>query len=329
MLVALVGAGGGETFAEAGPAAAQTLVGFQSCRGPSEDLAHQRSDVELAVRDLERAHTRALNALDNAPEGQDRDQRLDAVMANYLAERRTALAPLALHGNTEAMSRLAFDIRDSARPADIARWFALTTCAASHGHPQAADELVRWYWHQRREGSIAEVQRNRAVALDWADKAARAGEMYAIMRVAGYVSGNVHQYPGDIPLARRVLELCARTDSDRCEEYLVAGPYDYGLPPVERAFWLTRLELHEPLTYGAPLRETLAKLTPAQRERVKRRSAEFRAVPWADLCQEWLRLKDTILEHGRISVGQDTPCTTQTPWCRGAIGGAPAAQSKQ
>jgi len=305
------------------PAAAADFT----CRPSHDGLARQRSQVEDALGQIERVHAEALDAIDAAG-GLARaeiERRVDRAVGAYRASRRRALAPLAEQGNVEAMVRLASDVRDSARPAEIARWLALTTCAASGGHPLAADELVRWYWHQRREGSIEEVQRNRATALDWTERAARSGALASIDRVAVYIAGNVHQYPADPDLARRLLELCARTDFAGCEDSLVGGPYDYGLSPRARAFWLIRLAARQPLSYQPGLDRALASLAPADREALRNEAAQWRPVAWRDLEPEWRTLRAEILAHGAASIGADTVCTTQTPWCRGAL--IPAART--
>lgn len=185
------------------------------------DLARQRAEVTAALSALT-AEMRAREAMledqgQNRAES-ERDRSSDALLEAYDAAEKNILEPLADRGNAEAMHRMAVRLRDSSAPDDVRRWLSLEMAASDLGHPAAHDELVRWYWHQKGDGTIEAVQRNRQTALEYASKAAAAGEMHSINRVATYVAGDVHQYPPSPEIARRLMELCARTGYAPCEQ---------------------------------------------------------------------------------------------------------------
>lgn len=133
---------------------------------------------------------------------------LERRVARLKARRVEVLGPRAARGDPEALAQLAFDLRDD--PAATGEWLRLVTEAAERGHAGAHDELTRWWWHQRGDGSMAEVQRNRARALDHAEAAARAGDWHAVDRIGVYIRGDVHQYPADPGLSARVQALARR-----------------------------------------------------------------------------------------------------------------------
>lgn len=288
--------------------------------GHADDLKRQHAEVEDALRPLEAAHTANLSALDREPPrsgSEDPDARLEDLLRAHREGRRRVLEPLAARGNSEAMMRLASDLRDGSSPDDWARWLDLVTRASDLGDPLAHDELIRWYWHQRGDGSIEQVQANRAIALAFAGKAAEGGNMWAISRVAVYIAGDVHQYPANVPLARRVMELCARTDSNFCQEVLAGGSsYDYGQSPTEVHLWLSRLAARAPVKF-APRRDLAwSRLTVEERVATERAEEAWRPVPWPELRQEWGEIQREILRHGETSTGILDDCTTQKPWCR-------------
>jgi hypothetical protein len=163
-------------------------------------LDEQRAQVEQALRPLIATLKTQEAALDSTADGRARDEQLDTLITGHRVAELRVLEPLATNGNAEAMYRMADLLRDGSSIADVRRWYSLETEAAKLGHPGADDELVRWYWHQRGDGSIAQVQRNRETALSYAEKAADDGSFNAISRIGVYVSGNVHQYPGDVSL---------------------------------------------------------------------------------------------------------------------------------
>jgi len=265
----------------------------------SDALARQKAEVISVLAPLAAQRT----AREQALAGQD-DAAFDAMFAAQDRAEQAALEPLAARGNAEAMHRLATRLRDSDAPGDIRRWLDLETAAAQQGHPTAHDELARWYWHQRGDGSIGDVQRNRAIALDHAGQAAAGGQKHSIGRIAVYIAGNVHQYPANPGLAREVLVVCARAGHPLCQEQLaLPGPYDYALSTEERRLWLSRVAARQPGRFGETYDE----------------QAAWQAAAWMALTPEWAELRRRILDHGATSVGPDAPCTTMTPWCRGAL----------
>lgn len=289
--------------------------------GPADDLRRQRAEVEAALRPLEAAHTANLAALERAPPrsgNEDPDAHLEELLRAHREGRRLVLDPLAERGNPEAMMRLASDLRESPSPEDVARWLSLVTRASQLDDPLAHDELVRWYWHQRGDGSIEQVQSNRATALAFAGKAAEAGNMYSLSRVATYIAGDVHQYPASLPLARRLTELCARTDFNLCQEVLAGGStYAYGQSSTEVHLWLSRLAVRAPGRFAARRDLVWSKLIAQERVDAQRVVGAWRPVPWSELREEWDDIQRHILRHGETSTGAHADCTTSTPWCRG------------
>jgi len=300
--------------------ASTPAVGDPAPGGTAQDHTRQRQTVTEALAAIEARHTSDLKALDGAPPGADTEAKVEALTQGYRNARRDALTPLADGGNAEAMMRLAAEVRDGSSPEEIARWLALAGRAAELDHPLALDEMVRWHWHQRGDGSIAFVQASRARALVFADRAARAGNMYAISRIGGYVGGDRHQYPANPALGREVTELCARTGYDVCQESL-ARPQPSISPgtPVETHLWLSRLAERHPERFAALRDLAWRELTPEQQSAARVVEAAWRPVPWSALQGEWGELGRRILAHGAASIGADTPCTTATPWCRGAL----------
>ncbi|MDP3854441.1 hypothetical protein [Phenylobacterium sp.] len=286
-----------------------------------DDLKRQRAEVEDALRPLEAAHTASLFAIDQEPPksgAEDADAHLEDLLRAHREGRRLVLEPLAARGSSEAMMRLASDLRDGSSPDDWARWLSLVTRASQLGDPLAHDELVRWYWHQRGDGSIEQVQANRAIALAFAGRAAEGGNMWGIISVATYIAGDVHQYPANLPLARRLMELCARTDSSFCQEVLAGGSsYDYGQSPTEVHLWLSRLAARAPVRF-APRRDLAwSRLTVEERVAAERIEEAWRPAPWSELRPEWRDIQRDIARHGETSAGVLDDCTTSKPWCRG------------
>jgi hypothetical protein len=284
------------------------------------DLARQRAEVTQAVAAIETKQSADLKALDQATPDADVEPRVEALVRDYRKSLGDVLTPLAKQGNAEAMMRLADEVRDGSSREDVTRWLSLVSRAAELGHPIALDEMVRWHWHQRGDSSITFVQGSRARALEFADRAAAAGNMYAIHRIGGYIFGEVHQYPAAPDLGRRVIELCARTDYDICQELLVRpAPAGYSVPPVEAHLWLSRLAKRHPERFTARRDAGWDQLTPAQQLEARRTEANWRPATWPELHDEWRDLEGEILRRGATSIGPDAPCTTPTPWCRGAL----------
>lgn len=285
------------------------------------ELARQKAEVAAALGPLTAEMKAGEARLDaQAATGSERDRQYDALVDAHEVAESGVLEPLAARGNAEAMHRLAIRLRDSSAPGDIRRWLSLETAASGLGHPAAHDELVRWYWHQKGDGTIQDVQRNRGIALDYAGKAATAGQMYGIHRIATYVAGNVHQYPASLEIARRLMELCARTGYAPCEESLaLKAPYDLRVTAEERWLWLSRLARQSPERFSQRLDLAWSALEPAAQATIRRSEQAWRPAAWAKLDGEWAEIKTLILAHGAASVGPDTPCTTMTPWCRGEL----------
>lgn len=187
-------------------AAAEARAADFACPAqPSGDAGQ----VTAVLAPIEARRTVALQQVEALPAGAQ-DARLERLGADYRRDRALALAPLAAGGNARAMVGLASALRDSREPADVRRWLALASCAARLGDNQARDELVRWRWHQRGDGSLGAVQANRAAALDYAEQAAAAGAMAPLSRIATYIAGDVHQYPANPALAARLRALVVR-----------------------------------------------------------------------------------------------------------------------
>lgn len=282
-------------------------------------LAAQIARVESAMKPLAAERTAREVSLGRAGSGVG-DDGWEEALQGFEARERAILEPLAAEGNAEASYRLATRLRDSDAPQDVRRWFALTNEASRMGHPQAHQELVRWYWHQRGDGSIEDVQANRATAMDYADKAAAQGVFFSIARIAVYIAGDVHQYPANPALARRLLELCAQTGASQCQEELVArSPYDYRLTPAEAYHWLFQLAARSPARFNRARDLAYDQLSPGDQAIAKEAANRWRPASWSDLRPQWLRIRSEILSFGQRSVGSDAPCMTARPWCRGAF----------
>jgi hypothetical protein len=274
--------------------------------------------VATALRSVEDAQTRRLSAIDAIADRVEAERRADAAAEAYSGERWAALYPLAAMGDADAMARLANDIRDSDDPATIRLWLSLAQCSAGSGNAFASDELARFWWHQKGDGSLDEIQSNRGLAIDYAARAAAAGEMGALNRIGVYIAGNVHQYPAAPPLAARIAELCARADAVVCQRAIVdRRPYDYGQTSVEDAFWLGRLAQRESASFTEQRDTAWSKLSPTELDALRVRLSAFRPLTWAQVAPQWSKLKLDILASGAGSSGGPSACTTATPWCRG------------
>ncbi len=295
-------------MASAAPCLAADLT-FTCPVGPS---SAQPGAVAAALKPVEAAQTRRLAAIEALTDAKEADLRTDAAVATYHQDRWSALSPLAAAGDSAAMARLADDLRESREPATVRLWFALAQCAADRGHPYARDEMARWWWHQQGDGSIGDIQANRALAMTYAARAAEAGAIGAINRIGVYIAGNVHQYPAALPLAARVAELCARADVASCQQAIVSRtPYDYGQDVLEDAFWLDRLARREPAAFAASRDRAWAALTPIDRATVQTRLATWQPLTWREAAPAWATLERDILAQGA------TVCTASAPWCFG------------
>jgi hypothetical protein len=289
-------------------------------RTARDDLSSQKAEVDAALQGLVQKHKSDLARLrqDTSGPSGDEDARFDELTDAYDQARTAILVPLAARGNADAMVRLAdSDFRESADPVKVDRWFALTTCAAGLGHPTAFDESVRWYWHQRGDGSIGQVQANRATALAFANRAALAGNMFAISRVATYIAGNIHQYPVNLLLGQRLMRLCAETGDRGCEEFLAGDwVYDPGLTPAEAYRWRSLAANSEPERFADRRDLAWAKLTAEERVAAIQTTMTWRPTSWRNLQNEWKAIEADILDYGQTSTGVLPSCGTERPWCR-------------
>ncbi len=291
--------------------------GMHSVASPPS-LEAQRGAVRQALSRIEPELASALTAAEALPEGAARDAEVERLLARRKIVRLETLGPLADGGNAEAMFRMARELRDATTPEEIARWLQLATRAAEGGHPTAHDELVRWWWHQKGDGSIAAVQRHRTRALDHAAEAARLGNWHGLDRIAVYIAGDVHQYPASLPLAARVMRLCARGGRSECQERMAgAGSYDFGAAPEERYVWLVLLAAQQPGRFGGRTQTVRTSLRAEAVAVADQQAADWRPATWPQLADEWAQLRSEILAHGAGSVGVYGPCSTSTPWCRG------------
>jgi hypothetical protein len=288
--------------------------------GPVNHIA-QKVQVDAALKELmQRQKTDTARLEQDAARSPTagEDARFDNLTDSYNEAREVILQRLAAQGNADAMYRLSdAHVRESDAPADVNRWFALISCSAELGHPGALGELVRWYWHQRGDGSIRQVQANRARAFTFANRAAMAGNMFGVSRIATYISGDLHQYPGNLKLGQHLLLLCAKTGDRLCEES-VAGEwgYDPGLSAMDAYEWVSRAAGSEPERFAKRQEIASGKLTPAERERARRAVATWHSTPWADLQDDWKAIEEEVLAYGETSTGALPACDTARPWCR-------------
>jgi hypothetical protein len=283
------------------------------------DLVAQKEEVREALRRLDDEQTAREAPLHASASGNDEDRQraFDSLVENFQSKERRILEPLAAGGNAEAQYRLSMRMRDADSPDEVRRWFELLTSASALGHPQADEELVRWYWHQQGDGSIQQVQANRARAFAHAERAVDQGHMLSLVRIATYVVGDVHQYPANPGLARRLYVLCARADYDPCQERLVGSAS--GLSATESYVWLARLAAKRPASYAAAAERAFARVAPEEQAAAKAQAERWRPATWPALKGEWEQVRRDILAFGETSIGQDVPCTTMAPWCRGAF----------
>lgn len=287
------------------------------------DLAADKAEVEAVQQRLRverRASEDALEAAARAMTADQHEGAFDELTLKYDAKEQAALQPLANRGNSEALFQLSLRLRDATGAEDVGRWFELVNAAAAQGHRDAELELNRWYWHQRGSGSLQDVQRNRFISMEYADRAAGAGGMFAIRRLAIYVSGSVHQYPPNLELAWRLLELCAETDDQQCQELLVGqGPYDDAHSPARTYFWLHRLADRQPGRFSEPREAAFHRLSEDEKASLPALAALWRPTSWRSLRPQWRDIREKIMAYGETSVGPDVSCSTATPWCRGRL----------
>lgn len=289
-------------------------------RAVPEDMATQRRAVEVAIAATEREYTEGLAVLEQRGDDDSTDADLGRLLAERHAAREQALRPLVARGNGEAMYRLAADLRDSADPGEVARWFELISSAARTGHPVAHDELVRWWWHQKGDGSIGAVQRYRARALEHAEAAADSGYLRSLNRIAVYIAGDVHQYPASLPLARELMRLCAQGGYQECQERLaLRSSYEFAENQDERYFWLSVLARRRHELVGARMAAMQVSMSAEHAVLLQERAGAWRPATWAELRPQWRRLREAVLAHGASSVGVYGACSTSTPWCRGDV----------
>jgi hypothetical protein len=303
-------------------ACASTVASPPVVMDGNSKLVSDRAEVEAAQRTLQaerRAGEDALELASKTKAGEPRQEAFEDLTRRFEAKEDAALQPLADRGNSEAQYRLSLRLRDAGAVDDVRRWFDLVNAAARSGHPEAELELNRWYWHQRDGGSIEDVQRNRTRSMAYAERAADEGAMFGIRRIAVYISGAVHQYPPNLDLARRLLELCAETDDQGCQEALVGGPYSYAISPARSYFWLHRLANRQPERYSQSLKAAYERLPTDEKNYLSAQAAAWHPTPWMLLKARWDGLRNEVLAYGATSVGPDAPCTTATPWCRGKL----------
>ncbi len=279
----------------------------------AQKQASVRALAKRAERAVEARHTARLDAIDaGTSASDDRDAALDAAMADYFHDQRVILAPLAAEGDFGALKKLAHAYRDRDDADGVRAWFRLTQCAADAGDPFANDELARWYWHQIGDGSLEDLQKNRALALDHAERSGRWS------RIAIYIAGNVHQYPANPALAGEMLEVCARAGHADCQAELGLYPtYPWRTEGATRLFYARQAGLRRKGDDALQSDRLWAQATASARAGAEALAASWRPTGEAETLAAWATLRERILQHGAAYPMPTAPCTTATPWCRG------------
>lgn len=259
------------------------------------DLAVDQAEFDRAIVPVEKAQTERLKAFDAA-------QRSDGFLElqhRYHQARFAALKPLAERGNASAVLAIArqYQSADSGF-ADPAEWTRLMHCAADLGEPIALDERLMELWHDKGDGSFEAVRRNRAAALDIAERLAQGGNPLGISTAAVYIGGGGHQYPVEPDLGRRLFSFCSRMTGQGCGEFMVEAAERhaaYGLQdPVDVYVLLTKVAQDQPIRYAARRDALWAQLTPEQQAAVPARTAAWTPRTWAQLQPEWAALRAEI-----------------------------------
>jgi hypothetical protein len=260
------------------------------------DQAADQAEMTRAMAPVEAAQTQRLKTYDQRPGS---NEAFLALQHRYHQERLEALSPLAERGNASAVLAVArqYQSADSGF-ADPVEWTRLMHCAADLGEPIAMDERMVELWHDKGDGTFVAVRRNRAAALDLADRLARRGNPVGISTAAVYIGGGQHQYPIDPDLGRRLFILCIRMGDQGSRQYLVdaaergaaLAPQD----PVDVYSLLAEVARREPIRYAARRDALWARLTPEQQAAVPARAAVWAPRPWAELQPEWTALRAEI-----------------------------------
>jgi hypothetical protein len=280
--------------------------------GGVRDLKREAAQVQEAERPVEAQHTARMLTFDRAAAdafGAAMERQHAELQHIYHAARFRALYPLAAEGNSYAVHAISTQYRWAESGfTDHAEWFRLLSCAALLGNPMANVQLMQWYWHERGDGSFADIQRNRSTALDHAERAADVQFMGGVNMLGVYIGAGRHQYPQSASIGRRLLTLCARTSDQFCKSALVEavelgrsyGPED----PVETYLLLEDLAAAQPALYAAKRDSFRSTLSPAQLQ-ASARSTAWRPASWADLKPEWLQIRRDILANGCPSASCD------------------------
>jgi hypothetical protein len=260
------------------------------------DLAADQAEMASAMAPVEAAQTQRLKTYEQAPAS---SAAFLALQHRYHQERFAALRPLVERGNASAILAVArqYQSADSGF-ADPAEWTRLMHCASDLGEPIAVDERMVEFWHDKGDGTFAAVRRNRAAALDLAERLARQGNPLGIVTAAIYIGGGRHQYPIDPDLGRRLFVLCIRMGDHGCGQFLIdaaergaaLAPQD----PVDLYVLMAEVARREPIRYAARREALWARLTDEQRAAVPARIQAWATRSWAELQPEWAALRAEI-----------------------------------
>jgi hypothetical protein len=265
------------------------------------DVARERAEVDAATQHVEAEHRLQLDARDrrSSVPAEVAAAAIREVDHAYYRARFQALYPLAAHGNGHAVYELAMQRRwvDSGFT-DEAEWLRLLKCASALGDPNAADELMIVYWHDKGDDSFAAIQKNRAVALDLVERGAESGDFGGLEGVGVYIGAGYHQYPVNPEIGQRTLRLCARLGDINCQHRFVEAVEQHRAyelrDPVDYYVLLETLAARQPALYATRRDVVRAKLSPAQIETAQARADEWRTTPWADLKDEWRAIRHDI-----------------------------------
>lgn len=279
----------------------------QSVCGETErrrDRGSERAQVAEATRQVETDHKARMAGLDTATAGgAARDREFGELQHAYHRARFQAVYPLAAEGNAHAVYELASQYRwvESGFTDDV-EWLRLLTCASGLGDPGASVELMRVFWHDKGDGSFATIQRNRAVGLDLAKKAAAGGDMGGIESLGVYIGMGRHQYPVNGGIGRRMLSLCAHAPRGFCKARLVEAADEnrrYRLEdPVDAYLLLEAAAAEQPALYGERRDRLRASLSPKQLDAAARKPERWRPLPWDAFEAEWRAIRAEVEANG-------------------------------
>lgn len=281
----------------AGEASAEHLpLDSRVCATAGRDPQADRAATAEVTRQVEAEHKARVQAFKGD------EPAFLALQEVYEAARRRALHPLATQGNASAVYGLAQLREVSGAGTNEPERLRLLKCASDLGHPAAQVEQFRVHWHDKGDGSFEAIQRNRALALELAGRAATGGDLGAIGSLGVYIGLGAHQYPVNPDIGRRAFALCAQMGDRFCQARLLEAA-EQGRPfalkdPMESYLLAEIAAAAQPGMYARYAVALRAKLTEAELMDAWERLFEWQPATWEALEPEWVDLRRDILANG-------------------------------